>query len=388
MGGFEIPRSPRISAGPGARALAGALAAGLAGEGAHVLLIADPGLAAAGLAAAGCVDDVKASLRRAKLKFATFSDFSSDPAAAQVDAASALARLHNTAVVVALGGGSALDLGKAVAAIAKTRNSALHYELCRKPLPKSRLKSVCIPTTSGTGSETTRTAILTRPDKAKIWLWGDTIKTDEVILDPELTISLPAHLTAATGIDALVHAVEAATNRNAHEGKNLFAYEAIRLIALHLEHAVNEPGNITARAAVQRAAALAGIAIDNGGTAIAHTIGHALGSLRPIHHGRAVGVAMLASLPWNIAGDDGRYAACASAMGATPSAAGFVAAYETLLRACGLAVNIAAEFAGVTAQQLALQMQRPENAAMRSANWRDCNPADLLALAQATLAAN
>ena len=381
MSTFEISRIPRITGGAGTRAQAGALALALAGEGAHVLLVADPGLAAGSFA-----DEIKSSLRKAKLKFTSFSDFTSDPGVDKVDAAAAVARLNASSVVVAFGGGSALDLGKAVAAIAKTRNLALHYELCRKPFPKSRLKSICIPTTSGTGAETTRTAIVTRPDKAKVWLWGESIKADEVILDPELTVSLPTHLTAATGIDALVHAVEAATNRHAHAGKNFYAFEAMRLIAHNLETAVKDPNNLPARAAVQLAAALAGIAIDNGGTAIAHNIGHAMGSLKPIHHGRAVGVAMLASLPWNTHEDDGRYAACAHAMGAVSSAAAFVTAYEKLVRACGLHISVAADFKGVSAQVLAAQMAQPENAAMRSANWRDTSEGDLLALAKATLA--
>lgn len=381
MSTFEIARIPRLTGGAGTRAQAGALALALAAQGEHVLFVADPGLAASGFA-----DEIRSSFRKAKLRFATFSDFGSDPGIDKVDAAAEQARLHSSAIVVAFGGGSALDLGKAVAAIAKTRKSALYYELCRKPFPKSRLKSICIPTTSGTGAETTRTAIVTRADKAKVWLWSESIKADEVILDPELTVSLPAHLTAATGIDALVHAVEAATNRNANSAKNFFAYEAIRLIARHLETAVRDPNNLPARAAVQHAAALAGIAIDNGGTAIAHNIGHAMGSLCSIHHGRAVGAAMLASLPWNTLEDDGRYAACAVAMGAPASAAAFVTAYEKLVRACGLQVSVAQEFKSISAEMLAAKMAQPENAAMRSSNWRDTSDADLLALARLTLA--
>ena len=381
MTGFEIARIPHIAGGAGTRERAGALVAAYVREGAHVLLVADPGLAAS-----GAIDAVRASLRKAKLRFTTFSDFGGDPAADKIDAAADIARLNGSAAVVALGGGSALDLGKCVSAIAGSRRPALYYELCRKPLPARRLPTLCIPTTSGTGAETTRTAIVTRPDKAKVWLWGDALKPDAVLLDPELTVSLPPGLTAATGIDALVHAVEAATNRNAHPARNFFAMEAIGLVARNLERAVREPGDLEARAAMQRAAALAGIAIDNGGTAIAHTLGHALGSLRPIHHGRAVGAAMLASLPFNIAGDDGRYAACAAAMGAKASARGFAEAYETLLRACGLAVSLAADFEGVTAEMLAGQMARPENAAMRDNNWRATGAADLLTLARATLA--
>ena len=253
------------------------------------------------------------------------------------------------------------------------------------PLPTRPLRKLCIPTTSGTGSETTRTAILTRADHAKVWLWGDELKADAVILDPELTVSLPAPFTAATGIDALVHAVEAATNRNANPLADLYAHEAIRLVAANLHRALEAPGDLAAREAMQRAAALAGIAIDNCGTAIAHAIGHAMGSLAGIPHGRAVGVAMLASLPWTMAEGDERFGACAAAMGAEPTAAGFRDAYERLVRASGMMVSVRNEFAGVSAEAFAAQIARPENAAMRASTRRGSSDADLLALAQAVL---
>jgi alcohol dehydrogenase class IV len=200
-----------------------------------------------------------------------------------------------------------------------------------------------------------------------------------------LTASLPASLTAATGIDALVHAVEAATNRNAGAANNVYAYEAMRLVASHLEKAVAEPGDIIARDALQRASFLAGIAIDNAGTAIAHNIGHAMGSLRKIHHGRAVAVAMLASLPWNSEGDDGRWAACATAIGAKPSATAFIDAYERLLRGSGVPISVADEFAGISADILAQQMSRPENASMRGSNLRSTSLDDLRHLAAGVL---
>ena len=204
------------------------------------------------------------------------------------------------------------------------------------------------------------------------------------MLDPESTISLPAALTAGTGIDALVHAVEAATNRNANPAAGLYAHEAIRLVARHLIAAVETPENLEARAALQWAAAFGGVAIDNCGTAIAHALGHALGSLRPIHHGRAVGIAMLASLPWNVENNEA-FAACAVDMGAEPTARGFIAAYERLLRASGVQLSLAEEFAGVTAQELAAQTARPENAAMRDSNARTPSEADILKLAHEVL---
>ena len=381
MSTFEIAQVPRITAGAGARAQVGRIGIELAGKGANVLLVADPGLKAS-----GAIDDVRALLKKAGFNVIGFTNFSSDPTIAKTDAAADLARAKQAHLVVALGGGSALDLAKSVAGIAGARKSALHYELCQEPFPKKRLKMIAVPTTSGTGSETTRTAILTRADKAKTWLWDNNLKFDEIVLDPELTVSLPAHLTAATGLDALVHAIEAATNRNSSAAKNFHAYEAIRLAAHHLETAVKEPANLEARLGMQMAAALAGVAIDNGGTAIAHNIGHAMGSLRPVHHGRAVGLAMLASLAWNIRDDDGRYAACAKAMGLKPKAAALLEGFERLLRATGVKVSLAEDFAGVAPEILAMQMMRPENASMREVNWRTSTDEDLLMIAKATLA--
>jgi len=376
-------RMPRITGGPGAREAAGALTAALTGAGAHVVLVADPGLKATGLA-----DDVQASLAKAGLGVSVFSDFGGDPTVASADAAAALARRTRAKAVVSLGGGSALDLGKVVAAIATTaataRKSAVDYELCKRPFPRKRLASIVIPTTAGTGSEVTRTAILTRADKAKVWLWGEELKADEVILDPEATLSLPPFLTAATGIDALVHALEASTNANATAFNNIFAHEAIRLVAGHLERAVQDGKDLVAREALQRAAALGGIAIDNCGTAVAHNIGHALASLRPIHHGRSVALGLIATLPWNVEGDDGRFAAAARAMGVA-SAAALPAAFEALTRAAGLKVALAEEFAGVTPERLAEQMGRPENAAMRTSNRRRIEDADLVTFARTVL---
>jgi alcohol dehydrogenase class IV len=378
MSVYELARTPRITAGLGAHAQI----ATLAGAPGHALLVADPGLNSTGI-----IDEIAVGLRAQGFGLAIFDAFQSDPTIAQADVAAALARSERSSVVVCLGGGSALDLGKAVAAIAPAPESAAHYPLFAHPLPGNALRKICVPTTSGTGSETTRTAILTRDDHAKVWLWGDEIKADEVVLDPELTISLPAQLTAATGIDALVHAVEAATNRNANLAVDLYAHAAIRLVARHLEKAVETPEDRDARAGLQWAAALAGIAIDNCGTAIAHALGHAMGSLRPIHHGRAVGIAMLASLPWNVE-NNGAFAACAAAMGAEPSARSFIEAYEKLLRASGVKLSVAEEFAGVTAEQLAAQTARPENAAMRDSNARAASETDLLVLARAVLSSS
>jgi alcohol dehydrogenase class IV len=383
MARYQLSHLPRITGGPGAREIVGELAAARLGAGAQVLLVADPGLKATGL-----TDDVEASLKRAGLGVSIFSDFAGDPTIASADAAAAQARRTKTKAVISLGGGSALDLGKVVAAIATTaataRRSAEDYELCKRPFPRKRLVSLVLPTTSGTGSECTRTAILTRADKAKVWLWGEELKPDEVILDPEATLSLPPVLTAWTGIDALVHALEASTNGNATAANNVYAHEAIRLATAHLRRAVEHGSDVVAREGLQRSAALAGVAIDNCGTAVAHNIGHALGSLRPLQHGRSVALGMIATLDWNITGDDGRFAAAARAMGLA-SAGELPKALEALVRSIGIKVSLAEEFAGITPERLAGQMGRPENTAMRDSNRRKIEDADLLRFAERVL---
>jgi alcohol dehydrogenase class IV len=249
-------------------------------------------------------------------------------------------------------------------------------------LPARPLPKICIPTTAGTGSETTRTSVLTNGDGAKQWLWGDEMKADEVVLDPTLSASLPPHLTAGTGIDALVHAIEACTNRNAFAANDVFCHAAIRLVARWLRRAVEHPYDLEARSAMLLAAAYAGIGIDNAGTSIAHTIGHALASLRPVHHGRAVGLALLATLAWNAEQDDGRFAAAGAALADEPVAI----AFERLLRDVGIKVSLGGEgHDDLAPEQLAVQMAAAANHPMRDSSWRRVEDADLLPFARRVL---
>lgn len=371
ISGIVIGRQSRREAGP--------RLASRIGKGQKVLLIADPGLAATGL-----IGDVEASLAQAGLKSETFSALTSDPTIAQTDHAIGQALRLDARGIVALGGGSALDLAKAAAACAFGHHSAGHYQLCENELPPNALPCLAIPTTSGTGSEATRTAILTRPDGAKVWLWGDSLKPVEILLDPEASATLPAALTAATGLDALVHALEAATNANANAANNVFAHEAIRLVVRHLAAAVRDGADLAAREGLARAACLAGIAIDNGGTAVAHNIGHALGSIAKIHHGAAVAAGMAATLAWNVAGDDGRFAEAAAAMG-LEAAADLPAAFADLCAGVGVPTRIDGKVHGIDAARLAAQMARPENAAMRKSNFRTISEADLADFAACVL---
>jgi alcohol dehydrogenase class IV len=387
MSNLSLDRVPKIVQGAGALADLAAVIGGISSAASvirHVLLVADPAMKTLGL-----IDVAERALRAGGLAVTVFDEVQSDPTMAQTDAAATLARTEAAQAMVAIGGGSAMDLGKAVAAIAGASAPASHYGLCANPFPASRLACVCVPTTSGTGSEATRTSVLSDADHRKVWLWGDALKADVIVLDPVLTTGLPTHLTAATGIDALVHAIEASTNRNANPANDMYCHQAIKLVVQHLRQAVNSPGDLTARAGLQWAATFAGIGIDNCGTAIAHNIGHALASLRPVHHGRAVGLAMRATLDWSVAENDAAFAAVASAMGEVADARRLPGAFERLLRQVGVKVSLAGEgHDAITPAQLAQQMAQPENEPMRRSNRREVSEQDLLEFATAVLAAS
>ena len=217
--------------------------------------------------------------------------------------------------VIGLGGGSALDTAKLAAACAVSGEPVETYQLAAAPLPKNRLPIIAIPTTAGTGAEVTRVAVFSNAQKIKVWAWGEEIKPDIAILDPELTVAVPPHITAATGLDALVHAIEASTNKHRNDGNDLYCHRAISLITANLETAIREPNNLEARGALLLGSCYAGIGIDNCGTALAHNISHAMADLAPIMHGRATGLAMLATIDWVAEGNPSAFARVAARHG-------------------------------------------------------------------------
>lgn len=381
MGAHDLLPVPAIALGPGRAAMLGDEVRSLPGAPRRVLLVADPGFRALGL-----LEGIERALHQAGLPAAVFERFGSDPSGLDMDGAAAAARAFSAEVVVGVGGGSALDVAKTAAAIAPADRSVEHYQFAGAPLPVRRLHSVLVPTTAGTGSETTWTAVFTNRAGRKAWLWGETLAATRAVLDPELTTALPPSLTATTGIDALVHAIEACTNTRRFPANDMYCHQAIALIVRHLPRAVAAPGDMEARAAMLLGACLAGIGINNCGTAIAHNIAHALGSLGHIHHGRAAGLGMRATLAWNVAGGNPAYAAVARAMD-LPDAQALPAAFDRLLRDCGVPVAVADELPGVDTRRLAAEMALPENATMRSANARPVTDEDLLGFARSVLQA-
>jgi alcohol dehydrogenase class IV len=343
-------------------------------EGTHAALIVMDGF----LAARGLAKDLAGELVEAGIEPRLYSDFSGEPKLQYLRAASEMAR--GADMVIGVGGGSALDIAKVAACCAASGEDPMFYALAANPLPKKLLKKIMVPTTAGTGSETSATNIFAGPEGRKLWIWGPETKPDLVLLDPELTISLPPNLTAWCGMDAFIHAFEAATNRNSpawvHAGAKLYAHEALRLVAGSLEAAVKAPGNLEARGKVLLGSCYAGIAIDNCGTAIAHNISHALAGLAPVHHGLATALGFEATLPWLIEKDTTDLNEAARAIGLS-GATQLPAFVSKMMDRCGVERALPKVFGGFSAQDLAAEMRAPENLPMRRSTIREITDADI-----------
>ncbi|PZM09841.1 alcohol dehydrogenase [Rhizobium tubonense] len=374
---FSISSIPDIRFGEGSFSGLAAAAESFGGVSVAALII-DGFLAQSGLA-----EKVKAELARVGIETRAFSDFAGEPKLAHLNAALTVAK--GADLVIGIGGGSALDIGKIVGCAAASGKDPMHYALAANPLPKNPLKKIMVPTTAGTGSETSATNIFAGPEGKKLWIWGAETKADIVILDPGLTTTLPANLTAWCGLDAFIHAFEAATNRNTHKGGQFYAHEALRLIASSLETAVKEPRNIEARGNVLLGSCFAGIAIDNCGTAIAHNVSHALAGLGPVHHGLATALGFEVTLPWLVEANTADLNAAARACGLSDASA-LPAFVSDFMDRCGIIRALPRAFEAFSAADLAAEMRATENQPMRRSTIRDVSAADIDQFAASVMA--
>lgn len=306
-----------------------------------------------------------------------------EPTVSSVNATALIARSAPRPTIIGVGGGSALDTAKQVAVVAASHEGIEHYLLCANPF-QGRRRIIAIPTTAGTGAEVTRTCVLSDDDGRKLWTWGDEMLPDVVVLDPVVTSTMPATVTAATGLDAFVHALEANTGQRRNAISSASALHAMRLVREHLPRAVNEPANLGARRGMQEAALLAGQAIDNCGTGIAHCIGHALGTLHHVPHGVAVTLALEAALSWNLEGAEDAYTDAAHAFGVSPRE--LPAAFKALLEDAKFsnAVRVLPD-ASLNANTISDTMVAIENQPMLNNNARAVNDTDRLELARRTV---
>jgi alcohol dehydrogenase len=226
MQSFSLASVPEIAFGNGLLSDLPKRVTAFAGKGATVMLVADPAMTASGVVAR-----LKTLLAEAGHAMSLYDAFKGEPKAGDVDRATALARQAAAKVVIGLGGGTALDTAKLVASCAVSGKPVEAYQFCATPLPANPLLLIAVPTTAGTGAEVTRTSIFTNGAQEKVWAWGNELKPVLALLDPDLTVGVPPAVTAATGLDAIVHAIEACTNRNAQAANDLYCHRAIALIA-------------------------------------------------------------------------------------------------------------------------------------------------------------
>lgn len=278
---FEFNTTPSIVFGNGSVANIGPLAAARLGR--RVLVVTDPGLERAGIVAR-----VAAALADSGLDVTVFADTVADPTEAVVLAAAEAAVSGAAEGIVGVGGGSSLDVAKLAALLAVGRERLGEIYGIRKARGP-RLPLMLVPTTSGTGSEVTPIAIVTTVSGEKMGVVSPVILPDVALLDPELTIGLPRQVTAATGVDAMVHAIEAFTSRspNANPLSRALAREALGLLGGNLEQAVQRGGDREARAAMMLGAMLAGQAFANAPVAAVHALAYPLGGQFHLPHGAA-----------------------------------------------------------------------------------------------------
>ena len=246
----------------------------------RVLIVTDPGIIQFGL-----LDSALESLQKHNIAVHIYSDVVADPPAAVVVAAVKVAQDFACDGVVGFGGGSSMDVAKLLAVLIKGEQT-LQDIYGVDQISGGRLPLIQVPTTAGTGSEVTMVSIITTGKTTKAGVVSRTLLADKVILDARLTVGLPPAVTAATGIDAMVHAIEAFTSKRLKNPlSDMLACEALRLMANNLEMAVKQGDNLEARSAMLIGAMLAGQAFANAPVAAVHALAYPLGGNYHIPHG-------------------------------------------------------------------------------------------------------
>jgi len=276
---FSFNTTPSIQFGNGVVSRLGELAR--VRMGGRVLVVTDPGLVATGIIA-----QVAGILRAASVDFNIFSEVEADPPEAVIMKAVGAARDAGAMGVIGVGGGSSLDVAKLVALLAVSKEKLKNiYGVGNAKGP--RLPLILVPTTSGTGSEVTPISIVTTGAAEKMGVVSPVLIPDLALLDPELTYGLPPHVTAATGIDAMVHAIEAFASASANNNpvSRTLALQALTLMGRSVLAAVQDGKNVAARGEMLLGSMLAGQAFANSPVAAVHALAYPLGGHFHIPHG-------------------------------------------------------------------------------------------------------
>ncbi len=346
----------------------GGLGERLSGLGKKALLVTG-GTATAGMPAVGAIKDMTACVHFAEVK--------ADPDVETVERGAGLGKSENVDMVIGLGGGSPLDAAKAIAARLTNEGPASTFfgvgNIAAPTLPL-----VCIPTTSGTGSEATSVAVLTDSDnRRKMSLVSQHLYPSLSVIDPELTVSMSPALTAATGADALTHAIESYVAAGAWEMTRGWSFRAVSYIASYLTRAARDGTDAEARHHLALASTLAGMAFSHAGLGLAHALAHPLGALFGVPHGTANAVMLPAVMEFNLGAAPEAYRELAflfgtNAAGLEPREAGMraVEAVRDLFAAIELPATISA--CGVSEANIPLLASEALlNERLRAANPRE-----------------
>lgn len=256
----------------------------------------------------GLKEKLEGILSANKIEWIYFDGIPSDPEVGLVDEGRALARENGCDFVIGIGGGSSIDVAKAIAVLFDKPLKTIDYINGAK-IGKKGIPCIAIPTTAGTGSEVTKNSVLTDLERrAKRSLRENVVIPDIAIVDPLLTLTLPPNLTAWTGLDALVQAIEAYVSRGSNPLTDPIALQASILILKNLAKAVEDGNNLDAREAMSIGSLMAGIALANARLGAVHGLAHPLGLNYNIHHGLICGVLLPAVIRFNMPVVERKYA--------------------------------------------------------------------------------
>jgi alcohol dehydrogenase class IV len=288
---------------------------GLAAEvkqlgGGKVLVVTDPGVVGAGL-----VEAIKDPLDSEGISFSVFDKVEPEPAARVVEQCAQYLRDEKCDVIIGVGGGSSLDVAKGASIMGTNEGRVLDFA-GMDLVPKRGVPKILVPTTAGTGSEVTRVFVMTDEESdLKKAVYSIYALADVAIVDPMMTLSMPPKVTADTGIDALVHAIETYVAMTATPFSDILAIEAIALIAENVTKAFAKGENLEARYNMALAATISGLAFGSGGLGAVHALSNPLGILYHLPHGRTNAIMLPHIMAFNLIGNPAKFAQIAEAMG-------------------------------------------------------------------------
>ena len=277
------------------------------------LVVTDPGIVKVGL-----LDRLVIPLKATKQGYVIFDEVAPNPSIELVDRAAARYRSEKCDGLIALGGGSSMDAAKSVGVVAANGGSILDYEWSVPQPIKQRIPpAICIPTTAGTGSEVTLWAVITDQERKVKFNVGGTPLVGAwcALIDPELTLDLPAAVTAGTGMDALAHAVECYTCAYAQPFSDAVALLAMEYVGQYLRIAFAQGHNVEARYHMSMAAMLGGLAYGTESAGAAHAMSQSAGGVRDVPHGRLTARLLGPVMEYNYLAEPRKFARIAQALG-------------------------------------------------------------------------